>query len=71
MGMAESLRAAAEVYRRWSMPFEVVKRDVSAEHLELLDLALKRDAEGAAASLRRHLQQTKNLVINGVKSGRQ
>ena len=71
MGMAESLRAAAEVYRRWSMPFEVVKRDVSAEHQELLDLALKRDAEGAAASLRRHLLQTKNLVINGVKAGRQ
>ena len=71
MGMAESLRAAAEVYRRWSMPFEVVKRDVSAEHQELLELALKRDAEGAAASLRRHLLQTKNLVINGVRAGRQ
>jgi DNA-binding GntR family transcriptional regulator len=71
MGMAESLRAAAEVYRRWSMPFEVVKRDVSAEHQELVDLALKRDAEGAAASLTRHLQRTRNLIVNGVAAGRQ
>jgi DNA-binding GntR family transcriptional regulator len=71
MGMAESLRAAAEVYRRWSMPFEVVKRDVSAEHQELVDLALKRDAEGAAASLIRHLQRTRNLIVNGVAAGRQ
>jgi DNA-binding GntR family transcriptional regulator len=71
MGMAESLRAAAEVYRRWSMPFEVVKRDVSAEHQELVDLALKRDAEGAAASLIRHLQRTRNLIVNDVAAGRQ
>lgn len=71
LGMAESLRAAAEVYRRWSMPFEVIKRDVSAEHKELVDLALKRDAQGAAASLTRHLQLTKSLVVNGVSRGRQ
>ena len=71
MGIAESLRAAAEVYRRWSMPFEIVKRDVTAEHQELVDLALKRDADGAAASLTRHLQLTKNLIVKGVSGGRQ
>lgn len=68
MGMAESLRAAAEVYRRWSMPFEVVKRDVSAEHQELVDLALKRDEEAAAESLTRHLQLTRTLIVQGVSA---
>ena len=71
IGIAESLRAAAEVYRRWSMPFEVVKRDVTAEHQELVDLALKRDAEAGAVSLTRHLQLTKNLILRGVTGGRQ
>lgn len=71
IGIAESLRAAAEVYRRWSMPFEVVKRDVTAEHQELVDLALRRDAEAAAISLTRHLQLTKNLILKGVAGGRQ
>ncbi len=71
MGIAESLRAAAEVYRRWSMPFEIVKRDVTAEHQELVDLALKREADAAADSLRRHLQLTKNLILKGVSGGRQ
>jgi DNA-binding GntR family transcriptional regulator len=63
--IASSLRASAEVYRRWSMPFEAEQRDVSAEHRELLELCLKRDAEGAAAALARHLQLTKNLILKG------
>lgn len=70
-GIAASLRAAAEVYRRWSMPFEMEKRDVSQEHRELLDLCLRRDADGAAAALARHLQLTQNLILNGSRGKRQ
>ncbi|MFO1088099.1 MAG: GntR family transcriptional regulator [Hyphomicrobiales bacterium] len=66
--IAETLRGAAEVYRRWSMPLEVEKRDVSAEHQELVDLALKRDADGAADALVKHLQRTKDIILHGVKS---
>lgn len=64
--IAANLRASAEVYRRWSMPFEVPKRDVAAEHLDLLDRSLARDAEGAAASLTRHLGLTRELILAGV-----
>lgn len=64
--IAANLRASAEVYRRWSMPFEQPKRDVSAEHMELLNLSLARDAQGAAASLTRHLSRTKDLILGGI-----
>jgi DNA-binding GntR family transcriptional regulator len=63
--VAMSLRATAEVYRRWSMPFEIVPRDVPAEHQELVDLALARDAEGGEAALRRHLELTRDLILDG------
>ena len=65
--MAASLRASAEVYRRWSMPFEVTKRDVVAEHAKLLKLCLAHDAEGAAAALVKHLRLTETLILKGVR----
>ncbi len=69
--IAANLRAAAEVYRQWSIPFEVVRRDVSAEHREILDLALARDAEQAAAALVRHLSTTRDLILKGLKAPQQ
>lgn len=69
--IASSLRAAAEVYRRWSMPFEMVKRDVSAEHLELMNLAIARKTEEAGAALVKHLTLTKTLIMDGVARSRQ
>lgn len=66
--IAASLRASAEVYRRWSMPFEVTKRDVSAEHAELVRLCLAHDADGAAAALVRHLRLTETLILKGMAS---
>ncbi|MEI7547555.1 MAG: GntR family transcriptional regulator [Actinomycetota bacterium] len=71
IGIAASLRASAEVYRHWSMPFESEKRDVEAEHRELLDLCLKRDADGAAEALARHLRLTRDLILNGSRGSRQ
>jgi DNA-binding GntR family transcriptional regulator len=70
-GIAANLRAAAEVYRQWSIPFEVVKRDVSAEHREIVDLALARKVEESAAALVRHLLATRDLILKGLSSPQQ
>lgn len=69
--IASNLRAAAEVYRQWSIPFEVVKRDVSAEHREILDLALARKADQAAVALVRHLSSTRDLILKGTQAPKQ
>ncbi len=69
--IAANLRAAAEVYRQWSIPFEVVKRDVSAEHREIVDLALARKADEAAAALVRHLSATRDLILRGLNAPQQ
>lgn len=58
-----SLRASAEVYRHWSAPFEKSRRNVAAEHMELLDLALARKSDAAAAALVKHLHLTEELVL--------
>lgn len=71
MNIANSLRAAAELYRRWSMPYERVKRDVDAEHRELMDLALGRKPEDACEVLAQHLSFTRDLILNGTRSTRQ
>ncbi len=68
--IADSLRASAEVYRRWSMPLEVPKRDVTAEHRELLDLCLAHKAEAAAEALRTHLRRTQSIILDGSKVAR-
>ena len=68
LSIVAGLRASAEIYRRWSIPFEVVKRDVEAEHSELMNLALARDAEGAARALTKHLALTSTLIMDGVGS---
>ena len=67
---AESLRASAELYRRWSMPFEVDPRDVSAEHTALRDLAVARDVDGAAKALTQHLSFTRDLIVRGTQGGK-
>jgi DNA-binding GntR family transcriptional regulator len=69
--IASNLRAAAEVYRQWSIPFEVVKRNVSAEHREIVDLALARRADEAAAALVRHLSSTRDLILKGTQAPQQ
>ena len=69
--IAANLRAAAEVYRQWSIPFEVVKRDVSAEHRAILDLALNRQADAAAEALVRHLSATRDLILQGIAAPQQ
>ncbi|MEO1550616.1 MAG: GntR family transcriptional regulator [Pseudomonadota bacterium] len=67
MTYAENLRAAAELYRRWSMPYESVPRDVDEEHRNLRDLTLARDTEAACAALRQHLSFTRDLIVRGTQ----
>lgn len=62
---SSGLRDAAEVYRQWSMVFEVEKRDVAAEHEELMQLSIARDADGACRALEAHLRATSDLILSG------
>ena len=66
LAIAANLRASAEVYRRWSIPFEATPRDVAAEHAAIMANALARDAEGAVAALASHLSLTRDLIVGGV-----
>ncbi|MEU6123656.1 GntR family transcriptional regulator [Streptomyces sp. NPDC047123] len=59
LGVAMSLRDAATIYRRWSIPVGGdYDRDVAHEHQQLLDAALARDAATAAELLARHIDRT-------------
>lgn len=60
-----TMRAAAEVYRHWSIAFELKKRDVDAEHDRLVQLCIDRDIEGACAALDAHLRLTGDLILTG------
>lgn len=68
---AERLRASAELYRRWSMPYESVPRDVDAEHLALRDLTVARDVAGACECLTRHLSLTRDLIVAGTEDAKE
>ncbi len=52
----------AELYRRWSVPLEV-HRDVTKEHLGIMDAALARDADLAVERLCAHISLTTKLLI--------
>ena len=53
----------AERYRRMIQPHRRGDRDVDAEHRELFELCLARDADGACAALTRHLDRTAQTLI--------
>jgi DNA-binding GntR family transcriptional regulator len=64
--IAHSLRNSAEVYRGRSSPLGRKRdRDVAAEHGQLLDVALKRDAEDAVSVLIRHIEFGTELLVEG------
>jgi DNA-binding GntR family transcriptional regulator len=63
--IASSLRDAAELYRRWSMPLGGgIKRDVAAEHEALLSAVLTRNADRAVKELTDHISLTSNILID-------
>lgn len=62
--LREQLYMQAERYRRMILPYARGARDVNAEHREILDLALARDADRACAALSAHLNLTAKLLLS-------
>ena len=64
ISIAEMLRETASVYQCWSRkPGEERHRDIAAEHAELCELALDRDASRAVEALATHIQLTTQLIL--------
>lgn len=57
------LYAQSERYRRLSIPLDTDTRNVGEEHQEILDAALRRDAERAVALLTTHLGRTTDILL--------
>lgn len=65
--IASNLSTATELYRRWASPSaSSTSRDVEAEHEQILEAALARDAELTALRLRNHYEITAQVIL---KSG--
>jgi DNA-binding GntR family transcriptional regulator len=59
-----ALRDGAELYRRWWWALaDDGQRDLSAEHRQLKDLSLARDADGAIAALKSHIRRAPERLI--------
>ena len=66
-GIAGSLRDAAELYRRWSVPLgHDTNRDVPGEHAAILAAVLARDADQAILHLRGHIEYTTNMLLDSL-----
>jgi DNA-binding GntR family transcriptional regulator len=64
LGIADAERDRAELYRAWTRSLaHHVERDVRAEHEDIAERALARDAEGAATALSAHIQKTTDLLL--------
>jgi DNA-binding GntR family transcriptional regulator len=62
--IAGSLRDAAELYRRWSVPLgHNSNRDVAAEHAAILAAVLARDPDQAVLHLSGHIENTTNILL--------
>lgn len=64
LAIAESLRDAAELYRRWSVPLAHGRRDIAGEHRAILDAVLAHDADAARLALGAHIRATANLLLD-------
>lgn len=62
--LREQLYMQAERYRRMILPHRRGGRDVDAEHREILDLTLARDADKACDALTDHLNLTARLLLS-------
>lgn len=63
-GIATALRDTAELYRIWSRSLaHDDDRDIAAEHSRMTELAIARDADGLAAALAAHIQQTTDVLL--------
>ena len=66
LGVIASLRDSAELYRRWSRPYEPGDgRDLRAEHAEIARRTVARDVESAIELLAHHLQPSPGTLHAG------
>lgn len=61
--IAESLRDAADLYRRWSSPIGAAPRDVAGEHRAIFDAVQRGDADVAVLRLSEHIAHTTNVLL--------
>lgn len=62
--MTATLRASAELYRRWSVPLgRESGRDVPAEHAGILEAAVGRDIPRAVDLLGQHIRRTTEILL--------
>lgn len=67
--MSTALREGSELYRRWYWVLaDDHHRDLAAEHRELKDLALARDAGAADVLLRKHIERAPAQLIAYAKA---
>jgi DNA-binding GntR family transcriptional regulator len=65
--VATALRDSAELYRQWSTRFgHEGARDIPAEHGQIVEAALARDADRAVELLVGHIQRTTNVLLANV-----
>jgi DNA-binding GntR family transcriptional regulator len=63
-GVVLALRDSAELYRRWWWALgDDRQRDLDAEHRQLMDLVLARDADGAIEALTYHIKRAPERLI--------
>lgn len=69
--LSENLADSTELYRRWSSSSRSAsQRNVEAEHEEILNAVLARDAEKAGQLLRQHYELTKKVIVeSGLVAG--
>jgi DNA-binding GntR family transcriptional regulator len=63
LGVAQSLRDAADLYQRWSVPLSDDDRDIASEHRSLLDAVLARNADAAVRALTDHITETSRRLL--------
>ena len=68
LAIADSLREAAELYRRWSVPLAHGQRDVVREHRAILDAVLAHDTKAAAAAMEAHIRSTARVLLEQANS---
>ena len=63
-GVVLALRDSSELYRRWWWALaDDRQRDLRAEHRELMDLTLARDADGAIEALTYHIKRAPERLL--------
>ncbi|WP_120006572.1 GntR family transcriptional regulator [Nesterenkonia muleiensis] len=64
MGLTSNLADETSLYRRWAAPgVKTRERDIAAEHREILEAVLNRDAEAAGPLLRKHYTTSMEMIL--------